>query len=363
MGKKILYIGGFELPDKNAAAQRVVGIAKALRDLGHEVYFLNYSISECASTILKKKYFGFKCYEINKARDLKYRTEIVIEKVAINNIRPDVVIAYNYPSISLEKLRKFCNSRNIKVIGDVTEWDLAEGNLIYSLAKNIDTKYRMEVIHPKLDGLICISRYLYDYYKDKTESILVPPLVDITDEKWDVKFSQEKNSNTTYFVYAGSPSAKKERLNDVVKAINEASKKRKIKMHVVGVTRDQFITMYSWSDSLPDNIKFLGRVSHEEAIKEVKFADWSIILRDDNRKVKAGFPTKLVESITCGTPVIANEFSNISDYLNKDNAMILEKGQHLTEIFISATNQKRNFNKSIFDYRNYIKTIESFFTY
>ena len=29
----VLYIGGFELPDKNAAAQRVVGIAKSLRDL------------------------------------------------------------------------------------------------------------------------------------------------------------------------------------------------------------------------------------------------------------------------------------------------------------------------------------------
>ena len=38
---KILYVGGFQLPDKNAAAQRVVNIAKALRDLGHEVIFLH----------------------------------------------------------------------------------------------------------------------------------------------------------------------------------------------------------------------------------------------------------------------------------------------------------------------------------
>lgn len=34
---KILYIGGFELPDKNAAAQRVVSNAKLCRDLGYEV--------------------------------------------------------------------------------------------------------------------------------------------------------------------------------------------------------------------------------------------------------------------------------------------------------------------------------------
>lgn len=30
----ILYIGGFVLPDKNAAAQRVTGNAKAMRDIG-----------------------------------------------------------------------------------------------------------------------------------------------------------------------------------------------------------------------------------------------------------------------------------------------------------------------------------------
>lgn len=36
----ILYIGGFELPDKNAAAQRVVANAKALRDLNYNVVFI-----------------------------------------------------------------------------------------------------------------------------------------------------------------------------------------------------------------------------------------------------------------------------------------------------------------------------------
>ena len=35
----IIYIGGFELPDKNAAAQRVIGNSKALRDLGYETVF------------------------------------------------------------------------------------------------------------------------------------------------------------------------------------------------------------------------------------------------------------------------------------------------------------------------------------
>ena len=35
----IIYIGGFELPDKNAAAHRVLNNAKIIRELGYEVFF------------------------------------------------------------------------------------------------------------------------------------------------------------------------------------------------------------------------------------------------------------------------------------------------------------------------------------
>ena len=36
MNKSILYLGGFELPDKNAAAQRVMANAKLLREMGFD---------------------------------------------------------------------------------------------------------------------------------------------------------------------------------------------------------------------------------------------------------------------------------------------------------------------------------------
>ena len=35
----ILYVGGFELPDKNAAAHRVLNNAKIFRELGFHVIF------------------------------------------------------------------------------------------------------------------------------------------------------------------------------------------------------------------------------------------------------------------------------------------------------------------------------------
>ena len=40
MNKTIVYIGGFELPDKNAAAQRVISNAKIFRKLGYHVIYV-----------------------------------------------------------------------------------------------------------------------------------------------------------------------------------------------------------------------------------------------------------------------------------------------------------------------------------
>lgn len=53
--KKILYIGGFELPDKNAAAHRVLAIAKGLRDSGNEVVFMGVSKDNRETDVLKTK--------------------------------------------------------------------------------------------------------------------------------------------------------------------------------------------------------------------------------------------------------------------------------------------------------------------
>ena len=50
---KILYIGRFELPDKEATANRVVANAKLLRDLGHEVVLAGWSTEVEFSEIWK----------------------------------------------------------------------------------------------------------------------------------------------------------------------------------------------------------------------------------------------------------------------------------------------------------------------
>lgn len=356
---KILYIGGFELPDKNAAAQRVVGIAKALRELGYNVVFLNALKVNGSKTEIKKQYFGFECleYQREKEYDYLFTAKTVLTKIA--KVNPDIVIAYNYPAYALDRVRKYCNSKGIMCYADVTEWYQAFGtNPLYRLIKNIDTKYRMEVVHKKMDGVIAISRFLYDYYRDYVKTIIIPPTVDLNEDKWNVPV--EKENDVVSFVYAGSPSAQKEKLDLIVRAIEDVPHEYGVRLNVVGITMNQYKQIYN-AQSVPfERIKFWGRVEHREAIKMIKESDWSIIIRENNRVVKAGFPTKVVESISCGTPVIVNEFSNIADYLDASNSIMVSDINNIDHVIIEAIKKKLVIKNVIFDYHKYMEELKCF---
>jgi glycosyltransferase involved in cell wall biosynthesis len=351
----ILYIGGFELPDRNAAAQRVIGIAKSLRDSGYKVRFIN-ALKEYSGEPHNTEYFGFSTFEYKREgeRDYLFGAQKAIS--IIKDEKPSVVIAYNYPAVALNRIRKYCQSNKIKCVADVTEWPKpVGGSLVYRIIKELDTAYRMRYVQKHVDSVIAISRYLYDYYREKVPTILIPPTVDIADDKWNV--GSKKNSEVTSFAYAGSPSALKEKLDVIVRAIIECGKTERIVFNVVGITKDQFVQMYSWTGDLPKEIVFWGRMSHTDVIRIVKEASWSIILRDNNIVVKAGFPTKLVESISCGTPVITNRFSNVTDYLTENNSILINSKEGIEEAIKTACKYNPAVDREQFDYRRYASII------
>ncbi|MCC8151715.1 MAG: hypothetical protein LIO96_09760 [Lachnospiraceae bacterium] len=58
----IIYVGGFELPDKNAAAHRVLSNGKILTELGYRVVFLG--ISHVNKEVERNEYEGFEYWAI-----------------------------------------------------------------------------------------------------------------------------------------------------------------------------------------------------------------------------------------------------------------------------------------------------------
>lgn len=360
---KILYIGGFELPDKNAAAHRVLNIAKSLRDLNYNVVFFGVGESCSAESIMYVDDFSY--YNIFTSQKGEHFRKMIqighIKKYIRTNSDVKLIIAYNYPSFALTRIRNFCKRRNIRVIADCTEWYDVAGIGLSRILKKIDTAWRMKHIHKNLDGVICISSYLYSYYKKCVLSVKIPPTVDLQSKKY-LKLTKSKPQieDTVNIVYSGSPSASKESLGYVVNTINKLNLKR-VRLYVVGITREQFVKMYDIEPNIV-NIIFLGRVEHEKALEIIFNSNYSLIIRPDSRLTRAGFPTKFVEAISCGIPVIATNTSDLSEYLSygKNGYMISveEFGSILSEI-----DERLDFpqvERDLFDFRHYTEKLGVF---
>lgn len=335
MKKRILYLGGFELPDKNAAAQRVMTNAKLLREMGYEVIFMGISKDIAHAPQMVD---GFESRPIAYATSVKEWLKQVITFVKTDEIlklNPEYVILYNFPAIASLRILKACHQHAIKVIHDITEWESATNWSPREVVRKIDIFLRMSYCIKKMDGVIAISRYLYNYYQQHTRTILIPPLVDLTDKKWNRE--RTLTASTPFrLIYAGSAGyGTKDKLDFIVDALKDIPQ---LHLDVVGMTKEEYIKGYGHFPNGCNHIKFHGRISHTETVKMVQDADFQLLIREKSRKNDAGFPTKLVESISCCTPLIATLTSNIGDYLkNEVNGYIVSNEQSLKDILRKLT--------------------------
>lgn len=368
--KKIIYLGGFELPDKNAAAQRVVANAKLLKDMGYEVSFIGISkdIDNAPSQVFGFKSFPVK-YPITTYQWFHQIIDFVNFKI-IHEHHPDYVILYNFPSIASLKILRKCHKLGIKVIHDLTEWEEAKGCNPRDVIRKIDINLRMRYCMKKMDGVIAISRYLYDYYCRYTKCIFIPPTVDLENPKFNRERELDKQDNNINLVYAGSAglSPTKDRLDLIIDAV---IKYPNIRLDIIGMNESQYVDIFGKDINNYDNVFFHGRVSHQEAVKAVCDADFQMLIRENTLKNKAGFPTKFVESMSCCTPVIATRTSNICDYLEDGKngfivtnerplEMILDTISNLSSEEVSMLKQNCKDTK-VFDYKNYYKDFSKLF--
>lgn len=326
----VLYIGSFRLPNFDAAAARVLNIARALREAGHQVSFISWGGSERDEDKGKDGVFradgfpykvtnelpqpGLSFYEKLRIRLHQGKTTKRLLKEGLESI--DVIITYN--NCLCRWLIPFCKKRGIKLINDITEW------YEYNELKPTDWMgyaYDMHIIQKRVKNKIVISSYLERFYQS-TNNIVIPATCDSTEKKWQqvsdvVKLNVGEYDGIT-LIYAGNP-ARKDAVHYVINAVNTlAQEGAKVRFLIIGITKAQYIERYNdllKEKELNDSIKFLGRVSQDEVPSYYAFSDFMVLLRESNRKSNAGFPTKFSESFTSGTPVIANLTSDIGLYL------------------------------------------------
>ena len=314
------------MPDGNAAAHRVLSNAKILRDIGYEVIFIsiNKVISYNETKPIEKKIQGFSVYEKPYPKSNRhwfhYLTSTTYLKEIINqtgkqNIHS--IIVYNPPSAQQIRIRNICKSIHANFILDLTEWyKVSTGNFIFRTLKNTDSNFRMKFLNSKSDGIITISKFLNNYYRKSMHTVLIPPLVDKKEEKWPRNIQKPGNIKTLTTI--GIPNQNKESLLQIFKVLLDLKEQYEFVFNIIGVSRNDIESVEPETknliDKLGSRITFLGRLTNLDSIKQISKAHFFVFLRYESIVTQAGFPTKFVESISAGTPVLTNRTSNLNDF-------------------------------------------------
>ncbi len=396
---KIAYLGTFQFPEGDASAARVLGNAMVLRELGHTVVFLGIektphpyqnSRTDREGTIAEFQGFKYRSPALARAgiwgkicRQLSILTgSSIVDRLKteeLENGQFDAIIAYQPQSLLLLRLVSICRKRRIPMIGDIVEWydarQLAMGRLGLFFW---DSEFRMRYLLKKADGLIVISQFLAAHFeKYRMATISTPPLVDLTDAKW-FECTLSSDNPRLRLSFVGNAGQKDLLINAIrgLAMLKDSAKDCEIEM--VGPSREEVRTNLGTDagllDILADSLHFAGRLPHREALQRLAQADFSILLRPDARFAHAGFPTKLVESLSMGVPVICNFTGDIGLYVRDGHEGIvvrdcspeafadgLRRALALAEGERNAMRRDaRNCAVQSFDYRNWVKPLGEF---
>lgn|GEM_PF-468126 len=332
----VVYVGPVDYSSSSADAQRMAGVERALRDAGDYVQIGSggrqshgrLAQDETAENVtllaelpdprwgrIRRVWRGFTwgastCSWIKQMKD-----------------PPDAILVYGTSLGYLLRLIRLARRLNVPLVIDAVEWykssHLPGGRFgPFALANAIS----MWLIARRSSGLIVVSRYLEHHFtRQGVPTLRVPPLFVPRMDQSHVDLPDHPVS----LCYVGTPGRKDRRtVQNLVLVCRELGlDESELRIDIVGVDKSVAAALIG-----PDaaaaidhpSLRFHGRVSAAEAREVVAHSHFSVLQREVDRYTQAGFPSKVVESLILGTPVIANLTSDLSEYLSDgENAKVL----------------------------------------
>lgn len=328
--KTIVYAGGFALPDRNASAQRVLGNARLFRSLGYEVVLVGQLPGDAPEAEIE----GFRCIGIHSPDHPYYKNDSGSVTAAIERAGVDKVcalIAYNYPARPLAQLIRYASRRGFSIVAECSEWYGWEGDsLRQNLRRLLETEWRIRVLARRTGNIICVSRWGCSLYGG-LNTLVLPFVIDAAEPKWTAPAWPK--SDKRRFVYVGSPGKGmvKDHLHLAIAAFAELARSgAQFDFQIAGVTQAEVLNAFpalaADIGALCEQVAFNGRLPHAQALGLLRSADFSVLVRPDNRVSRFGFPTKVAEAAACGVPCIANATSDIADYVRNGETGVLLAG-------------------------------------
>ena len=348
--KTVLFITKAKFPNDNAFATYLGAIASIYKKAGYDVVCVGNGYTPRSQ--INESYFGKYISLRNNSSSLisKIFSHLLFESRVFrfldNNYEKPTHIFFSC-EFSIDfyyKIKKIYSDLGVGfsfiVTEEYTKDEFEKYNLLARNSLNVN-HYFLDKYDEKEDSFIVISKYLQNKLNDRQIKNIYVPFSFNQDYVSSVKKDNIKHDGINY-IYCGNPENKDllPVMLNVFSNLNEEIKKKGVRLSVVGVD-DEWAIRHGVQTIDKDVIKFYGRRDRDFVIYKYAESDYSVLLRDEDKTfAKAGFPTKISESMTFGVVPITNLSSNLSDYLNKENAIIVNG--HKEENFVEAISTSIN---------------------
>ena len=384
---RIVYVGPMSFPEGGAGARRIIGNALSLMSAGYEVIVGSGQMPD-NKTSQMQNFEGIGVYSIGEriAEDkpvlLKHLIysrmgNKTVEWLKTLNPEPIAIILFGGDIPYLYHLMPWCKSRRIPIIFEACEWydptNMPGGRFS---PYRINFELTMRYFVPKVRNVLAISSYLDNHYRLLgCQTVCVPPTLDTNHYNYSGKL---RNGDLIELGYSGTP-GNKDLFNNYLEALLQIDPSgKKFLFNVAGITESEILNYPAMKKRkikvLPLLINSIGKVSHAQAISLIGNSDFSLLLRYPKRYAQAGFPTKVVESMAVGTPVICNLTSDLHNYIvdgisgivcedNKIDSLIraLARVEKLSnKEFNELRHNARRVAETSFDYHSYVSKLDNF---
>ncbi len=380
MRQKVLILTYYRYPNGDAGAVRQHSFAKLYQKCGFDTTVIG--MGNCTN-FLAQTYDGVEYVSFRSKKNaianrianvLFYKRRLKKYLKKQNNF--DVIQIVEIPLPAFNFIKRYSKKHNIKLIHDSVEWyspeqfKSGEKARVYRLKDNYNRKW----IDTNF-SVIAISTFLENHFLSRgINSVRIPVILDL-DKAHNKDFS---SNDKIVIVYAGSP-GKKDYFLEFLDALLmlSPSERSRFEFRILGATFESLKESIEKDDDyfapLEGVLKCYGRVSRDTVYEHLNEANFTILMRSSTlRYAKAGFPTKVPESLMKSTPVICNITSDLGLYLEDEKNAIIVPNCNAQDIcnslkkILEMTPEKlnemckfaRETAEKYFDYQLYIEQLK-----
>ncbi len=333
--KQLLILTTNKFPEGDAGSVRQAVFGKLFLEMGYCVTIFGMGSSTQGQW---RDYAGIRYCSfrregkgtINKVLNYLFINRKLNHHLEIKKNKPDIILVIDLPIWCMYYVSRYEKRTGCMLLHDSVEWYSPEQfkNGKYSPSYIAKDLLNERLIRPPY-RVIAISRFLQEHFLSQGLRVVrIPAILDVKNMPYWEFFEKDYIE----IVYAGIPT-NKDFLNVFLEGCaclsNEELSRTKIKL--IGIERESLEKVCGVSKSIIEkignNIQIVGRMERAAVIKELETADFTFLVRNPNfRYAKAGFPTKVVESLAVGIPVICNLSSDLHEFLiDGANCIIIEE--------------------------------------